>query len=113
MSGKRQRVDERQVAWHWVDPAKVVQEEEQRGDVVFEAPDASRIVTARPPRLPKVRQRRAKEEIVSYGLPFGTRLDEGRVACWSCAQELRETEVVDAGPGTRLCPGCGARLPFV
>jgi hypothetical protein len=35
------------------------------------------------------------------------------VTCWSCAQELREAEVVDAGPGTRLCPGCGARLPFV
>jgi hypothetical protein len=114
MSGKRQRVEERQVTWHWVDPVQLLREEEERGDVVFEAPEASRIVTARPPRLPRVRLRRSRgNEIESVGLPFGARVQENRVTCWSCAQVLVESDALPAGPGVQVCPGCGARLPFV
>ena len=114
MSGKRQRVEERQVAWHWVDPVQLLREEEERGDVVYEAPEASRIVTTRPPRLPRVRLRRQKSaELESVGLPFGVREDAGRVTCLSCAQTIVEGEALPAGPGAQVCPGCGARLPFV
>ena len=119
MSGKRHRVDERQITWSWNDPEQVLREEAERGDVVFEAPDASKIVAARPPTLPRVRQRRNRingssyEEPPSIGLPFGTRLAEGRLTCWSCAQTVAEGEVLSAGPGVQVCPGCGARLPFV
>jgi hypothetical protein len=119
MSSKRHRVDERQITWHWTDPEQVLRDEASRGDVVFEAPDASKIVTARPPTLPKVRQRRNRingtshDEPPSMGLPFGTRMQEGRLTCWSCAQTIAEGDVVTAAPGIQFCPGCGARLPFV
>ena len=117
MSGKRHRVDEKQVTWLWSDPEQVLRNEGERGDVVFEAPDASKIVTARPPRLPRVRQRRnrlgARDEPDSMGLPFGTLVEDGRVACWSCRQEISAQEVMNAGPGLLVCPGCGARIPFV
>ena len=118
MSSKRHRVDERQITWTWSDPEQVLRDEAERGDVVFEAPDASKIVAARPPRLPKVRQRRNRigghEEPPSLGLPFGVRLEpgEGRFTCWSCGQNVAEGDVVTAGPGVQACPGCGARLPF-
>jgi hypothetical protein len=114
MAGKRQRIEERQVAWHWVDPVQLLREEEERGDVVFEAPEASRIVTGRPPRLPRVRLRRQRTaEIESVGLPFGVREESGRVTCWSCGQTIGEDDALPAGPGAQVCPGCGARLPFV
>jgi hypothetical protein len=119
MSGKRHRVDERQITWHWSDPEQVLRDEEERGDVVFEAPDASKIVTTRPPKLPKVRQRRQRigghhhDEPLSFGLPFGARFEEGRVTCWSCGQEIAESDAVATGPGVKVCPGCGARLPFM
>ena len=118
MSSKRHRVDERQVTWTFTDPEQVLREEATRGDVVFEAPDASKIVAARPPKLPRVRQRRNRlgardDEPESFGLPFGTRVDEGRLTCWSCGQIVAESDVLSAGPGFQVCPGCGARLPFV
>jgi hypothetical protein len=116
MSGKRHCVDERQITWTWSDPEQVLRDEAERGDVVFEAPDASKIVTARPPRLPSVRQRRnrigGREEPPSMGLPFGARVEEGRLTCWCCGQTVAEGDVVTAGPGVQACPGCGARLPF-
>ncbi len=119
MSSKRHRVDESQIAWTWSDPEQVLRDEAERGDVVFEAPDASKIVAARPPRLPRIRQRRNRiggssyEEPPSLGLPFGARVDEGRLTCWSCAQTIAEGDVLTTGPGVQHCPGCGARLPFV
>jgi hypothetical protein len=116
MSGKRARIDERQVTWQWIDPEELLEAEEERGEVVFEATDASRIARSRPPRLPKVRVRRrgaaAHVEPESVGLPFGARAHEGRIVCWSCAQELPEGDAIVEGPGTLACPGCGARLPF-
>lgn len=114
MPGKRPRHDERQVTWRWIDPEELWRSEEERGPVVFEAPDASRIVAARPPSLPRVRQRRAPPppEIQSLGLPFGTRVQEGRISCWSCGQVVGEGDVFSAGPSLAVCPGCGARLPF-
>jgi hypothetical protein len=119
MSNKRHRVDESQISWTFLDPEQVLRDEAERGDVVFEAPDASKIVANRPPRLPRVRQRRNRlgasgtEEPASRGLPFGTRVDEGRVMCWSCARTIAEGDVVRPAPGVEFCPGCGARLPFV
>jgi hypothetical protein len=113
MPGKRPVHDERQITWRWIDPEEVLKAEEDRGPVVFEAPDASRIVTARPPKLPRVRQRRAAgSEVQSFGLPFGSRVAEGGIACWSCGHIMAEGDVVTTGPGARVCPGCGARLPF-
>jgi hypothetical protein len=114
MAGKRAVVDERQITWTWTDPEELLEREAERGPVVFEAADASKIVTTRPPKLPRVRQKKgqAGPEPPSMGLPFGAREHEGRVVCWSCAQSLSDAEVVTAGPGMRVCPGCGARLPF-
>jgi hypothetical protein len=116
MPGKRSRADERQITWRWIDAEELLKTEEDRGPVVFEAPDASRIVAARPPPLPRVRQRRhagPPPEVRSLGLPFGTRADGPRITCWSCAQAMGEGEVVPTDTGQVVCPGCGARLPFV
>lgn len=119
MSNKRHRVDESQTSWTFIDPEHLLRDEAERGDVVFEAPDASKIVATRPPRLPRIRQRRNRlgtrpeDEPESMGLPFGTRLTEGRLTCWSCGESIAESDVVSAGPGLTACPGCGARLPFV
>ncbi len=41
MSGRRHRVEDRQVAWHFSDPEQLFRDEEERGDVVFEAPEAA------------------------------------------------------------------------
>ena len=114
MAGKRAQIDERQVTWTWIDPEELLEREEERGPVVFLADNASKIVAARPPRLPRVKQKKgaAVVEPPSMGLPFGARQHEGRVICWSCAQQIGDAEVVQAGPGMRVCPGCGARLPF-
>jgi hypothetical protein len=118
MSSKRHRVDERQVTWNWADPERVLRDEATRGDVVFEAPDVSRIVAARPPPLPRIRQRKNRingtDDVPSMGLPFGARVEDGgRVTCWSCAQTIAERDVVvSAEPGLQYCPGCGARLAF-
>ena len=119
MSNKRHRVDESQTSWTFLDAELLLRDEAERGDVVFEAPDASKIVATRPPRLPRIRQRRnrlgarADDEPASMGLPFGMRHDEGRLTCWSCGESIAESDVVSAGPGLKACPGCGARLPFV
>lgn len=115
MAGKPREIDLRQVAFAWLDPEEILRTAEERGgDVVFEAPDASRIVAAKPPRLPRVRVKRARgaKEPPSLGLPFGARRAEGRITCWCCGQELPEAEVVHTGPGYAACPGCGARLPL-
>jgi hypothetical protein len=125
MSSKRHRVDDRQITWTWIDPEQVLRDEAERGDVVFEAPEASKIVAARPPPLPRIRQRRNRingtyhDEPPSYGLPFGARREDGggaeeaRLTCWSCGQSIAESAVLTAGHGVQVCPGCGARLPFV
>lgn len=114
MSGKRRATDDRQIVWSWIDPEDVLRSSEARGgDVLYEAPDASRIVAARPPKLPRVRARRAAPvEPPSLGLPFGRRASEGRITCWSCGAEIAEAEV-GRDPGTERCPGCGAFLPIV
>jgi len=78
---------------------------------VFEAPETSRIVRDRTPRIPRVRV--ARREPDSFGLPFGARRFAGRVTCWSCGIDLAEADLVRTGPGSIVCPGCGARLPFV
>jgi len=119
MAGKRRLAPavgpDRQIRFQWLDPADVLAAASQRGGaVVYEAPDTSRIVRGKPVRLPRVRVKRAAEpsEPPSRGLPFGARRIEGRVTCWSCAQELAEHQLVHVGPGLISCPGCGARLPF-
>jgi hypothetical protein len=112
--GARSRAD-LQTTFAWFNGEKVLKAAEERGGtVLFEAPDVSRIVRTQPPRLPRVRVKRgtAGKEPPSLGLPFGPRLTDGAVSCWSCARELGETEVVRTGPGLSTCPGCGARLPF-
>lgn len=82
------------------------------GDVLFEAPEVSRIVAGKAPRVPRVRQRAIAQEPPSLGLPFGLRQSAGRTACWSCGEEFSEVEAVRVSPGQATCPGCGARLPF-
>jgi hypothetical protein len=110
MSGRRTD-DERQIRFSWLDPAEVIASAERRGGaVVFEAPETSRIVREPTPRIPRIRQSRREPE--SFGLPFGARRSAGRVACWSCAADLMEADLLRTGPGTIVCPGCGARLPF-
>jgi hypothetical protein len=103
--------DDRQVRFSWLDPEEVLASAERRGgSVIFEAPETSRIVRERTPRIPKVKVSRKEPE--SFGLPFGARRLADRVTCWSCAADLAESELVRTGPGTIACPGCGARLPF-
>lgn len=106
--------DERQVAFTWSDPEEVLRNAEERGgSVLFEAPDTSRIVATKPPRLPRVRTTRSGPATPeSLGLPFGTRVKDGRITCWSCGGEMDEGQAVSVGPGLVNCPGCGARLPF-
>ena len=79
------------------------------GSVLFEAPEASRLVRGRAPKLPRVRA--AKPRLASMGLPFTARDDDGLASCWSCGKELGD-EVVRVGPGMVACSGCGARIPF-
>jgi hypothetical protein len=112
MPGKR-LTDERQVRFSWLDPSEVIASAERRGGaVVYEAPETSRIVKERTPRIPRVRVHRTREP-ESFGLPFGARRYGGRFTCWSCAADLGESDVVRTGPGNLACPGCGARLPFI
>lgn len=106
------RAEDRQVSFAWSDPAEVIDRAVRRGAVVFEAPEASEIRHGRTPRVPRVKTR-APQEPPSLGLPFGVREVEGHVTCWSCAEELSEGDLVRNGPGNVVCPGCGARLPFV
>jgi hypothetical protein len=106
---RRAPASELQIVFSWTDPRAVL--DAASGDVVYEAPEVSRIVAGRAPRLPRVKQRAAGEP-PSLGLPFGVREVEGRLTCWSCARDLHEDEIVRAGPGYSTCPGCGARLPF-
>lgn len=84
--------------------------ERRGGDVLFEAPETSRLQRGRAPKLPRVRT--AKPRLASMGLPFAAREERGDTSCWSCGKELDEGEVVRVGPGTVSCPGCGARIPF-
>lgn len=104
--------DDRQVSFSWVDPMEVLASSERRGgDVLFEAPETSRLQRGRAPKLPRVRA--AKPRLASMGLPFAAARDErGLASCWSCGKELEEAEVIRIGPGTVSCPGCGARIPF-
>jgi hypothetical protein len=106
---RRGAPSDKQVAFTWTEPRAVL--DAARGEVVYEAPEASRIAAGRAPRLPRVKQRSGAEP-PSFGLPFGIRVVDGEVTCWSCARELVDEEVVRAGPGYATCPGCGARLPF-
>ena len=108
MSGRR--ISERQITFAWTDPSALL--EISHGDVLFEAPEVSRIVSGKVPRVPKVRQRLIAQEPPSLGLPFGVRQVAGRTACWSCGEEFADGDVVRVGPGQATCPGCGARLPF-
>lgn len=102
--------DDRQVSFSWIDPSEVMASADRRGGaVVFEAPEASRLVRGRAPKLPRVRA--AKPRLASMGLPFAAREDDGLASCWSCGKELAD-EVVRVGPGMVACPGCGARIPF-
>ncbi len=113
MAERRRTTDDRQIKFSWIDPEKILENAEERGGtVVFEAPDTSRIVAAKPPRLPKIRARAVAREPDSLGLPFGTRVKDGRIMCWSCGNDVEEADVVRSGPGAHTCPGCGARLPF-
>lgn len=114
MADRRRTVDDKQVRFTWTDPEEIVRNAEERGGaVLFEAPDTSRIIATKPPRLPRVRTKGASaREPDSLGLPFGTRERDGQIMCWSCGQEIGEADVVRSGPGAAGCPGCGARLPF-
>jgi hypothetical protein len=104
---------DRQVVFTWVDPGDVLRSADERGGaVVFEAPDVSRIVRGKAPRLPRVKVRGGAAEPRSMGLPFGLRRVQGRLTCWSCAQDFDEGELVRARPGHVTCPGCGAHIPF-
>ncbi len=112
MAAKRTPVvDARQISFAWIDAAELLETASRRGPVVYEAPDSSRIVRSRPPRVPRVRMRRPAEP-PSLGLPFGVHEQAGRITCWSCGEDLEEHDVVTTGPGSAICPGCGARLPF-
>jgi hypothetical protein len=104
------RAADRQTSFAWSEPGAVL--DAVHGQVVFEDPEVSRIVAEKAPRVPRVRTRPARSEPDSLGLPFGLRAAQGRFSCWSCAVEIRESDVVRTGPGSVICPGCGARLPF-
>jgi hypothetical protein len=113
MADRRRTTDDRQIQFSWIDPEEVLRNAEERGGaVIFEAPDTSRIVASKPPRLPRIRTKAPAREPDSLGLPFGTRVKDGRIMCWSCGQDVEESELVRSGPGACTCPGCGARLPF-
>jgi hypothetical protein len=111
---RRRQPDERQIRFTWIDAEEVVRNADERGgEVLFEAPETSRIVATKPPKLPRVRTRAgAASEPASLGLPFGTRVADGRIVCWSCGKDVDEGAVLRHGPGVASCPGCGARLPF-
>jgi hypothetical protein len=100
-----------QSTFAWRDPETLLGAP-ARGEVVYEAPDLSRVVRAKT-RAARVRVApAAARDIQSFGLPFGVRRADGRAVCWSCGVELEEGRVVTAGPGDTRCPGCGAKLPF-
>jgi hypothetical protein len=111
MAGRRPTSD-RQVEITWGPPRELLDPAD--GEVVFEAPVVSKIVSGKAPRIPKVKVRRAvPQDPPSLGLPFGVReLSEGRFVCWSCGEDMEETAVVRNSPGRLACPGCGAFLPF-
>jgi hypothetical protein len=105
--------DDRQSSFIWRDPAHVLENTPDRGEIVYEAPELSRLARSKPGRSVRVRVAPAAgEEILSLGLPFGVRKTDGRAVCWSCSRELDESSIVRTGPGYARCPGCGAKIPF-
>jgi hypothetical protein len=100
----------RQLGWAFRDPRAILEEASQRGETIFEIPDASRL--SNPARRRAARTSRPPSTLASIGLPLGTLELGGRLACWACARPLQEHELIssDAGEAPR-CPGCGARLP--
>jgi hypothetical protein len=101
---------DRQSSFGWHDPRRLL--EAGAGDVIYEAPDLSRLAhrRARPSRV-RVAPAAARE-ILTLGLPFGVRRTDGGSVCWSCSRELADGEAIRTGPGHSRCPGCGAKLPF-
>lgn len=112
MASRRRAVGggDRQSMFAWADPAELLKAADRRGGaVVFEAAEAVRIARGGPPRLPVVRVPAGKEA----ALRAGAREFHGRIVCWSCSQVLAGEDLLRNSPGLLVCPGCGARLPFV
>jgi hypothetical protein len=100
----------RQANFGWQDPSRLL--EAVGGEVVYEAPDLSRLTRSRQ-RPSRVRVApAAAREILSLGLPFGVRKTDSGTVCWSCSRELADKDIIRTGPGYARCPGCGAKLPF-
>ena len=113
-SGDTSAGDEKQSSFAWRDAARVLAATPDRGEVVYQAPELSKI--SRPKRAKVGRVVRVApgvaSELASLGLPFGVKTSDGRAVCWSCSIELDESAVLRTGPGYARCPGCGAKIPF-
>ncbi|HKA87833.1 MAG TPA: hypothetical protein VKE22_09220 [Haliangiales bacterium] len=105
MPKRPREIDDRQASFAWANPKRIL--EAAQGNVLYEAPEISRLVRGRPGK----RAAATAEEVKSLGLPFGARRVDGRSVCWSCGRDLPDGPV-RAGPGNQVCPGCGAKIPF-